>query len=269
MEGSMTTPMVTKQSGPGGSTPKAAAYVYNYQDLEGAMAHAPPSAATGDLGYVGYDLEKQLRLGFIRKVYGILSLQLALTCGMCAVFVFVDPVRNYMLTHSWPFYTSMFGGLALLFVMFCYQNVHPANVILLTLWTISEAVIVAAIVAAYASIGAGAAVVNAAFCTLAIFLALTLFTFQSKIDFSFLGAALFGALWVLVIWGFVVAIFGFRQSFLYSLLGAIIFSLYILYDTSLIIRRLTPDDWVLAVISLYLDIINLFLFLLQLTTRRD
>ena len=46
--------------------------------------------------------------------------------------------------------------------------------------------------------------------------------------------------------------------------GAFIASGYILYDTSEIIHRLDPDDFVFACMSLYLDIIMLFLRLLEL-----
>ena len=57
---------------------------------------------------------------------------------------------------------------------------------------------------------------------------------------------------------------------LYSCIGATIFSLYIVYDTQLIVggeRRASSfcqDDIVLAATSLYLDVINLFLFILDL-----
>jgi FtsH-binding integral membrane protein len=79
---------------------------------------------------------------------------------------------------------------------------------------------------------------------------------------------LFAALWVLLIWGFVISIFGYKQSFLYSLFGAFVFALYILFDTSLIMQRLSYDEYVLGAISLYLDILNLFIFLLDLLGRR-
>lgn len=39
---------------------------------------------------------------------------------------------------------------------------------------------------------------------------------------------------------------------------------YLLYDTSMIVNRLGPDQWLIAVISLYVDVTNLFLFFLQL-----
>lgn len=49
---------------------------------------------------------------------------------------------------------------------------------------------------------------------------------------------MFASLWVLILWGVVMSIFGFQQSYLYSLGGAIIFSLYILYDTSQLMNHL-------------------------------
>ena len=40
-------------------------------------------------------------------------------------------------------------------------------------------------------------------------------------------------------------------------------------DTYMIHKRLGPDDYIIAAIELYLDIINLFIFILQLLNRRD
>ena len=59
-----------------------------------------------------------------------------------------------------------------------------------------------------------------------------------------------------------------------SCFGAIIFSFYIIYDTQLIIGgehkkyQFDVDDYVFATITLYLDIINLFLYILDLLDRR-
>jgi len=43
-----------------------------------------------------------------------------------------------------------------------------------------------------------------------------------------------------------------------------VFSGYIIYDTNEMIRRYDVDEWVWAVVNLYLDIINLFLRLLEI-----
>ena len=64
---------------------------------------------------------------------------------------------------------------------------------------------------------------------------------------------------------------------LYLLAGVLIFSLYIVYDTQTIVGgehknfQFDMDDYVLAALVIYLDIINLFILLLQLLQggRRD
>lgn len=107
--------------------------------------------------------------------------------------------------------------------------------------------------------------------TATIFFSLTAFTVQSKIDFSFLGAGLFVCLMVLMLFGFGMMIFGASASMYYGycVAGAVLFSLYIIFDTWMIHNRLGPDDYIMAAIDLYLDIINLFIFILQLLNRRD
>lgn len=59
-------------------------------------------------------------------------------------------------------------------------------------------------------------------------------------------------------------IFGFQTGSVYALLGSILFSMYIIYDTYMIAERLDPEDYIVAAIELYLDLINLFLYILQL-----
>ena len=59
-------------------------------------------------------------------------------------------------------------------------------------------------------------------------------------------------------------IFGYHQSFLHGAFGALLFSGYIIYDTYNIMNRMGPDDWVMACVELYLDVINLFLSILEI-----
>lgn len=56
---------------------------------------------------------------------------------------------------------------------------------------------------------------------------------------------------------------------IYGGLGAIIFSGYIIYDTDNLIKRFSYDDYIWAAVSLYLDIINLFLALLNILRVTD
>jgi FtsH-binding integral membrane protein len=64
-------------------------------------------------------------------------------------------------------------------------------------------------------------------------------------------------------------IFGVQTGYVYALLGCIIFSGYILFDTWLIMDKLSPHDHIMAAIMLYLDIINLFLYLLRLLAESN
>lgn len=57
---------------------------------------------------------------------------------------------------------------------------------------------------------------------------------------------------------------------IYGALGALIFSAYILVDTQLIMRHYHVEEEIAAAISLYLDVINLFLMILRiLNSQRD
>ena len=49
--------------------------------------------------------------------------------------------------------------------------------------------------------------------------------------------------------------------------GAVLFSGYIVYDTHAISTRVAPEDYVLAAITLYLDVVNLFLEILRVLSK--
>lgn len=51
---------------------------------------------------------------------------------------------------------------------------------------------------------------------------------------------------------------------IYGALGAIIFSGCIIYDTDNLIKRYSYDEYVWAAVALYVDIINLFLALVNI-----
>jgi len=204
-----------------------------------------------------------LRKGFVRKVYGILTAQLLLTACVAAPMAASKHVRAMVLASPAMTYVALFGSLGLLFALFAYKERHPLNMQLLCAWTLMQAYSVGVVCAMYADAGAGGLVVQALFLTAFVFVGLTLFAWQSKIDFSFLGAGLGAGLWLLLLWGLFGMMFG-GGGALYSLFGAGLFCGYVLFDTWLIMKKLGCDDYILGAIMLYLDIVNLFLFILQL-----
>jgi modulator of FtsH protease len=104
------------------------------------------------------------------------------------------------------------------------------------------------------------------------FTGLTSYALLSKRDFSFLGGFLSMGLWVLI-GASILSIFVGGASFSLAIasVGVLLFGGYILFDTSRILRDPTNRDPVGAAISLYLNFLNLFLFLLRImsSSRRS
>lgn len=95
--------------------------------------------------------------------------------------------------------------------------------------------------------------------------------FTSSFDFSVLGGFLFIALIVLIIMGLLnVFIFKSKKySLLRAYFGVLVFTGYLLYDFDMLEKQMNAGDesWSTAIriaVNLYLDIINLFLDLLQI-----
>lgn len=110
----------------------------------------------------------------------------------------------------------------------------------------------------------GTLIMTAAGMTALIFGALSFYVLTTRKDFSFLGGFLFVGLLVLVLASLVGLFFPMPMlQVALSAVGVLIFSGYVLYDTSKIIHG-GETSYISATVSLYLDILNLFLDLLRL-----
>lgn len=98
--------------------------------------------------------------------------------------------------------------------------------------------------------------------------------FLTSIDFSFLGGFLLIALIMLVVMG-LLNIFFFRSkifSLVRAYIGAVIFTLYLIYDFDRLEKMAGDESWGTAIdiaVNIYLDIINLFLDLLEILAESD
>ena len=103
--------------------------------------------------------------------------------------------------------------------------------------------------------------------TLCITAAMTLFAIVCPQFCSKLGGILFASLIGLILARLVMLIFG-MYSIAAAWIGAVIFSLYIAYDVWRSQRYpLTLDNAIDSALDIYLDIINLFLELLEILGR--
>lgn len=230
------------------------------------------SGTMSDNTYTGYNFEfseKSIRLGFIRKVYGILMLQLLATVGIIALFLYVDSVRLYSQQNPWMWYLALVMMMVTLIMLACCPDVRrrfPINFIVLVAFTLCEGFLLGALSSNYNQ----DAVIIAVGITAVVSAALTLFAFQTKWDFTAWGGMLFVFVIVLFCFGILCAIIQNKYATLaYSALGALLFSAYLVFDTQLMIGgrhkySLSPEEYIFAALNLYLDIVQLFMFILTM-----
>uniref|UniRef100_A0A0E0E854 BI1-like protein n=1 Tax=Oryza meridionalis TaxID=40149 RepID=A0A0E0E854_9ORYZ len=202
---------------------------------KGGDVEAGTSGGAREL-YPGMTEPPEMRWALIRKIYIILSMQLLLTAAVAAVVV----------------------------------KKHPVNLILLGLFTVAISFAVG-MTCAFTS---GKVILESAILTTVVVFSLTAYTFwavKRGRDFSFLGPFLFASLIVLLVFAFIQILFplGRISQMIYGGIASLIFSGYIVYDTDNIIKRYTYDQYVWAAVSLYLDVINLFLSLMTLFRAAD
>ncbi|KAK1979113.1 inhibitor of apoptosis-promoting Bax1-domain-containing protein [Colletotrichum cereale] len=208
-----------------------------------------------------------IRNQFIRKVYAILTVQLIVTGAVSALSFFSDGYKTWIQGHPGLVFVSLIGAMVMMLLTFWKRKSYPTNLLFLSGFTLMEAYSISVIVSFYkASI-----VLNAVFLTAGIFIFLTAFACQTKYDFTSWIPYLGGALWGLVIFGFMYMFFPYSSTgeLVYGGIAALIFSAYILVDTQLIMRHHHVEEEIAASISLYLDIINLFLAILRILNSQQ
>ncbi|NXB04823.1 LFG3 protein, partial [Cnemophilus loriae] len=251
------------------------------------------STTTGDSGLgdgspfqsVDWD-DRKVRHAFIRKVYAIISLQLLVTVGIISVFTFVDPVNSFVRKNAAIYYASYAVFLVTYLVLACCQGPRrrfPWNVILLSIFTLAMGLMTGTIASMYET----KAVLIAMIITAIVAIIVTIFCFQTKARRGMHPAlpsvgqvrgtgracpALPAAcqhpsspcscpLPAQVPW----------LHMLYAAIGAIAFTLFLAYDTQLVLgnrkNTLSPEEYVYGALTIYTNIIYIFTFILQIVGR--
>ncbi|PRQ26035.1 hypothetical protein RchiOBHm_Chr6g0290191 [Rosa chinensis] len=212
----------------------------------------------------------ELRWAFILKVYAILTVQLLLTIAVAATVDLVRPIAYFLfktLAGLLSISPAVFViALGLLVALLFYATKHPVNNLLIGLFTICLGLMVGVVVIwGFGDISScnwvtlcslmnwktEKVILEAWGLTTVIFIGLTLYTFWATRrgrDFGFLGPFLFAALVIFHPLGKI-------SHMIYGIVGCIIFCYYIVYDMDKLIKRHHYDDYMLAAIELYLDVI--------------
>jgi len=134
---------------------------------------------------------------------------------------------------------------------------------------VAPAIFIAQLMATQGATLSASPVRDAFLLTAASFTGLTSYVFITKKDFSFMGAALSMGTWVLL-GAIILSLFvgSAALNLAIASVGVLLFSGYILYDTSRILHARDESDPVGAALRLFLDVLNLFLFLLRILSSR-
>jgi FtsH-binding integral membrane protein len=234
-------------------------------DLESGTAN------TQNAQYNQFDLSKgfepNLRLGFIRKVYGILSVQLVITV-LFSILSMETGLGAWQVENLGLFYMAWVVNIVSMISVFCFKSNArqvPTNYILCSVFTLTEAYMVSTICTLYDP----ELVLMAALMTAAMTIALTIYACTTKTDMTYHGASLF----ILACGIFLLSIFNwiFQNPFLEVFIcvcAIVVYGFYLVYDTQLIAggkaHELSIDDYVIGAIIIYIDVIILFLRILRL-----
>uniref|UniRef100_A0A3Q3GZH3 Protein lifeguard 2 n=1 Tax=Kryptolebias marmoratus TaxID=37003 RepID=A0A3Q3GZH3_KRYMA len=207
--------------------------------------------------------DRNIRRVFIRKVYSILLIQLLVTVAIVALFTFCDPVKDYIQANpGWEITSNSETQ----HVSYSCRRRFPWNMILLE------------------NIRFGLFLLSISYCntrsvvmclgiTTAVCVVVTVFSFQTKFDVTSCHSVLFNFCIVVLISGLVMSfVLPFQYvpwlHAIFAVLGAILFTMFLAFDTQLLMGKkryaVSPEDYVFATLSIYLDALYVFTFLLQI-----
>jgi modulator of FtsH protease len=165
----------------------------------------------------------------------------------------------------------LIGGLICIFALRAARDTAPLNVILLVVFATLEGVVLGDVLVIYVAAGMSLIVVQAAVATAVAALAAGFIGYTSHRDLSNIGGFLMVAL-IIVIVASVIGLF-IQVPLLWtaiSAVSAILFSAFLVYDLNRVARTQGASEGqaIMLAVSVYLDIYNLFLDILNLLSGR-
>ena len=207
------------------------------------------------------------RATLVRRTYALVFASVLVTLGGAWIGLTQPSIMGAVARH--PF-ISFLLVLAPLFLALRMKDSFPANIGLVSLFAFAEGVWLSPLLFYYGQTQPGI-LSQAAMLTASTFAVLTLYATVSRRDFSAWGGFFVVGLWVLIATSLLNLFFRNETASLW-LAGASVFVFggLLVFDTWRIRNVYGPDDYVPAAVSIYLDLLNLFLAILRLLGgRRD
>lgn len=239
------------------------------QNLDDQRAFAEAAGAGKGLGAMGADLRsgEGARMHFVRKVYMTLLGGL----GVGAIGAYLGAQNAEAMVNSGWWSAAHWGELIFFIATLLLRRVPVVNMIMFLGFNLSFGAMVGTFEPILAAQGQGHVFWQAAGTTVAIFGGLTAYVFATRKDFRFLGGMLFMTCWGLFFFGLMNMFFGWglHASMGYQMIGLLLVSGFILYDTSNVLLHYDDEDYVAAALELAWDFWYLMLKLIMIFMDRD
>uniref|UniRef100_A0A914X782 Uncharacterized protein n=1 Tax=Plectus sambesii TaxID=2011161 RepID=A0A914X782_9BILA len=238
-----------------------------------------PWPAGGNAGYSEQGLIKQdygfsdktIRAGFIRKVFTLVTIMLAVVTGMVALALLHKPTNDYVKSSPNLYGASYFTFLIVYIMLICCESLRrrsPHNLICVAILTLAIGYMTMMITA----MSDVQSVLMALVITTGCCAGIIVFSRQTEHDLtSWMGiVCIFGLF--LSFFGIIAIIVsvttGARWMYLvYAGLASLLFMAYLAIDIQMIIGgkkyEISPEDYVFASIQMFLDIVYIFWMVLS------
>lgn len=205
------------------------------------------------------------RATLVRRTYSLVFVSVLFTIAGSMFALSQPSILKAVAAH--PF-IAMIAMFAPLFMALKARDAFPANIGLVLLFTFGMGVVISPALYVYGQQQPGL-ITQAAVLTIGAFGVLTGYAFISRRDFSAWGSFFMVGLWVLI--GTSLLNMFFRNPALDLWLAGVtvlVFSGLLVFDTWRIRNVYGPDDYVPAAVTIYLDLLNLFMAILRIIGGR-
>ena len=224
----------------------------------------------------------EVHIGFVRKVFALIGTQILLTVAVIAFAMTNADVSDYLLENQIILVPFIVLFLITALLPVCWKKAGravPLNYIVLYTFVRHKQTFSAAVVLTYPCLQVDSELVVAAgILTIVVSVSLIVSVFavlstQCAINFQVSTSILYMLFASSITWFLISALVP-NSSWLSTgvcALGALLFGVYIVVDTAIILEGskygLGNDDYVFAAIMIYLDLMNLFLRILELLAK--
>eukprot|EP00010_Vexillifera_abyssalis_P003283 CAMPEP_0201552754 /NCGR_PEP_ID=MMETSP0173_2-20130828/17539_1 /ASSEMBLY_ACC=CAM_ASM_000268 /TAXON_ID=218659 /ORGANISM="Vexillifera sp., Strain DIVA3 564/2" /LENGTH=310 /DNA_ID=CAMNT_0047963297 /DNA_START=1 /DNA_END=933 /DNA_ORIENTATION=- len=213
--------------------------------------------------YHWYTIGKTAMNRLISKVLACVTFQMIICISMGAGFYYSDSATEWVQDNEWMLWVSWLIAIVALIALFFVRKIRIVNIVTLTIFTLGMSYGVAVVVTFYDV----AVVLEAVVITASVVFVLMFYALFAPVNLNVLFMIILVICNVMFWWFlffFIWAPYGFWAQF-YALLGIFLYCALLIWDLAKLRSGLYPEEeWLLAAVNVWLDIINIFLLILAL-----